>query len=130
MQKYFGNWKSADDVQRDFSVNREYHYGKPETYAPVPDFPKASEILLADYTYEDYSGSAYVLFERAGKLYEVVGSHCSCFGLEGQWKPEETTWAALAMRPKGGWKYSYIETPAAVVAFDRLVARHTAVVLP
>lgn len=46
------------------------------------------EILFADYTYEDYSGNANVLFARDGELYEVFGSHCSCFGLEGQWEPE------------------------------------------
>lgn len=35
--------------------------------------------------------SNWFLFERDGKLYEVNGSHCSCYGFEGQWKPEETT---------------------------------------
>lgn len=49
------------------------------------------EILLASYTYEDYDGSAYVLFRKDGKLYTVNGSHCSCYGLEGQWEPEPTT---------------------------------------
>ncbi len=46
------------------------------------------EILLAVYSYEDYSGSAFVLFEKDDLLYEVNGSHCSCYGLEGQWQPE------------------------------------------
>lgn len=64
-------------------------------------------ILLATYTYEDYSGSAYVLFQRDGKLYEVHGSHCSCFGLSetdyygnstSQWDPEETTVKAVLRR--------------------------------
>lgn len=64
-------------------------------------------VLLASYTYEDYSGDAFVLFERGGKLYEVNGSHCSCYGLsessysgdtETQWKPEETTIEALRHR--------------------------------
>ena len=51
-----------------------------------------AEILLASYTYEDYSGSAYVLFRKDGKLWEVHGSHCSCYGLEeDQWDPEETS---------------------------------------
>ena len=26
-----------------------------------------------------------------GKLYETHGSHCSCYGFEGQFEPEETT---------------------------------------
>jgi hypothetical protein len=64
-------------------------------------------VLLASYTYEDYSGDAFVLFERGGKLYEVNGSHCSCYGLsessysgdtETQWQPEETAIEALRHR--------------------------------
>ena len=51
---------------------------------------KGAKILYASYEYGDYSGSAFVLFERKGKLYEVHGSHCSCYGLEGQWEPEKT----------------------------------------
>jgi hypothetical protein len=59
------------------------------------------EILLASYTYENYEGDAFVLFRRDGKLYEVNGGHCSCYGLEGQWKPEETTAADLLFRFDG-----------------------------
>jgi hypothetical protein len=53
-------------------------------------------IIYATYTYEDYSGSAYVLFVKHGKYYEVHGSHCSCMGLEEQWDPEECTYVELA----------------------------------
>jgi hypothetical protein len=68
-------------------------------------------ILLASYTYEDYSGYAFVLFEKNGKLYEVNGSHCSCYGLETedishgetQWQPEETTKEALIHRLTEGY---------------------------
>lgn len=56
------------------------------------------KILLATYTYADYSGSAFVLYIENGKLYEVHGSHCSCYGLEGQWDAEETTPEALKFR--------------------------------
>jgi hypothetical protein len=52
----------------------------------------------ASYTYENYSGDAHVLFEKDGKLWEVYGSHCSCNGLGGQWKPGHVTWEALALR--------------------------------
>lgn len=61
---------------------------------------KPSEVLLAVYIQESYEGAAFVLYRRNGVLYEVNGSHCSCYGLEGQWKPEETSWAALLMRNK------------------------------
>lgn len=60
------------------------------------------EVLLASYTYEDYSGDAFVLFRKGDKLYEVNGGHCSCYGLEGQWDPEETTVEALRHRLEKG----------------------------
>jgi hypothetical protein len=60
------------------------------------------EVLLASYGYENYSGDAFVLFRKAGKLYEVNGSHCSCYGLEGQWEPEETTKESLLHRLNNG----------------------------
>lgn len=68
------------------------------------------EVLLASYTYEDYEGDAFVLFRKGDKLYEVSGGHCSCYGLEGQWEPEETNVESLLHRVKegtlglGGWR--------------------------
>lgn len=56
------------------------------------------EILLAVYECPPYEGSAFVLFKKYGKLYEVNGSHCSCYGLENQWSPEETSIEALKIR--------------------------------
>lgn len=55
-------------------------------------------ILFAWYGAGSYDGSAFVLFERDGRLYEVNGGHCSCFGLEDQWDPEETSVAELMHR--------------------------------
>ena len=52
-------------------------------------------ILFAVYEYEDYSGSAEVVFVRDGRFFHVSGSHCSCYGLEGQWEPEEMPVEAL-----------------------------------
>jgi len=60
-------------------------------------------ILYATYDIDGYEGSAFVLFERDGQLYEVHGSHCSCYGLEGQWEPEETTVDALVHCIKNGY---------------------------
>lgn len=61
------------------------------------------EVLLASYGSEGYEGSAFVLFRKDGRLYEVHGGHCSCYGLEGQWEPEETSPLALMFRiEKGG----------------------------
>jgi hypothetical protein len=66
------------------------------------DAPKdaldGAEVLFAEYTYADYEGNAFVLYRKDGTLYEVSGGHCSCYGLEGQWDPEQTTPEALAKR--------------------------------
>ena len=56
------------------------------------------EILIAYYAIDGYDGESFVLFRKDGKLYEVNASHCSCYGLEGQWEPEETTVGALSLR--------------------------------
>ena len=71
-------------------------------------------ILLAWYGGGGYDGSAFVLFERDGKLYEVNGGHCSCYGLEDQWDPEETQAPALVHRIKNGrlGVYGYGDTNA------------------
>lgn len=63
---------------------------------------EGAEVIVASYTYEDYSGSAYVLFARDGKLFEVHGGHCSCYGLEGQWEPEEADKASILHRATNG----------------------------
>ncbi len=88
MSYYLHNQCTKEDVIRDFNL-------------PKDDL-KDCHILLACYTYENYSGSAFVLFEKEGKLYEVNGGHCSCNGLEDQWTPEETTWEALKHRYDNG----------------------------
>lgn len=85
---YLHDWNNIEGVKNDFEISDEQ----------LEDV----KILLASYTYEDYDGSAFVLFLRDGKLYEVNGSHCSCYGLEGQWGPEETTREELEYRLKHG----------------------------
>lgn len=86
MENYLGNWSCREDVERDFEVT----------------LPKSVHILVATYDYEDYSGYAYVLFRQKRKLYEVHGGHCSCYGLEGQWEPEETSLNSIRHRIKEG----------------------------
>lgn len=84
-QIYFGEFHSESDVYGNFCVSEEES--------------KGVEILYATYDCGGYEGDAHVIFRKDDKLYEVNGSHCSCYGLEGQWKPEETTVAALLFRP-------------------------------
>lgn len=77
-----------------------------------PETLDGAEILVASYDEENDEGTAYVLFRRAGKLYEVNASHCSCYGLSeagimgashSQWEPEETTVEAVMHRVEKGW---------------------------
>lgn len=102
---FLGNWAgcTAHEVFREFEeVNVKSNFNQSK-YDGI-------EILLAYYLYEDYTGLAFVLFRKDGKLYEVNGSHCSCYGLEGQWDPEETTIEALEHRLEAGYfgkEYSY-----------------------
>jgi len=85
---YLDEWCSADEVFRDFDVKENSEI----------------EILLAHYSYIFYEGSAFVLYRdiKDGKLYEVNGAHCSCYGLEGQWYPEETNVEVLRYRIEKG----------------------------
>ena len=73
-------------------------------------------ILIADYVYADWSGSSKVIFERDGKYYEVHGSHCSCYGLEGQWDEEEVFLPALRYR-MDNMRYGKDAFDKAVVSF-------------
>lgn len=102
---YLNDWKdgTAADVFTDFDGERWSAY-REEDAIPVQDKPQYQgvEILLASYSYENYSGDAFVLFRKDGKLYEVNGGHCSCYGLEGQWEPEDTTIEALRYRLSHG----------------------------
>jgi hypothetical protein len=90
--KYFGSWSCKEDVARDFNVDVETL--------------KNANVLMAWYGSGDYCGSAFVLFEKDGQLYEVHGSHCSCYGLEDQWDPEKTSVEALAHVLKDGYMIS------------------------
>lgn len=85
---FLHDWDNVDNLVSDFESEE----------------PRHVEILLASYTYEDYSGNAFVLFRKGTKLYEVNGGHCSCYGLEGQWEPEETNAEALRHRIKANRK--------------------------
>lgn len=76
--------ETGDSVYQAF---QEYTWGSDRSRPPLP---KHLKIYYADYTYECYSGDAYVLGynTQLKKWFEVHGSHCSCYGLEGQWDEE------------------------------------------
>jgi hypothetical protein len=60
-------------------------------------------ILYANYDTPSYEGYAHVLgYDKVeGKFFEVYGSHCSCYGLEGQWEPEYHTDEEMAAMIEG-----------------------------
>lgn len=84
MSEYLTEFQNREDIIAQFGADE--------------DALEGATIHLAWYGYGSYCGSALVVYEKNGKLYEVNGSHCSCYGLEGQWEPEETSWEALTKR--------------------------------
>ena len=88
MKLFLGWFENERDVEKEFQL--------------AENSLNDVNILLAWYGGDGYDGSAFVLFERNGKLYEVNGGHCSCYGLEEQWDPEETFVPALMHRINEG----------------------------
>ena len=101
---YHSCWTGKEDMICDFANDKR------EVMLIAQELLGA-HIILATYGFEDYSGGAFVLYEKAGEFYEVTGGHCSCYGLEGQWKPEATTLNAIAHRiVKGSLGHADYET--------------------
>lgn len=128
MGKYFGGFTDRDNVASQFDMgnrgewNKETHEYPP--YVVSDGFPSDSQILFASYADGGYDGDATVVFERDGKLFEVNGSHCSCYGLEDQWIPEETSWEAMALRPRDRYVLSQHDDEAKA-AFWSLIDAHS-----
>lgn len=76
-----------------------------ETKASAKELLKDIEPLIAYESVGDYGcdSSSFFLLKnvKTGVLYEVHGSHCSCFGFEGQLQLEETSVDALKKRCEG-----------------------------
>jgi hypothetical protein len=69
-------WDNWQDVQHSFDMKE----------------PEPSQVLLAFYDSDgSYDCSTYVIYRKGRSYYTVSGGHCSCYGLEDQWKPEEYT---------------------------------------
>lgn len=81
------------------------------------------DIIVAYYSYENYSGNALVIYKENGKIYEVTGGHCSCYGLEGQWEPEEITKDYLLHKiNEGSWLWGENEA-------NKIINKHLSKVL-
>lgn len=109
MEVYQGAFDSWSDVCREFHE--------------VIDLP--DEVLLAVYDCHDYEGHATIIYRQADRYYWAGGSHCSCYGLEDQWSPEEYTAEQLVEALRRGDHFYWYENPAALrdAVIDRIHAR-------
>lgn len=92
---FLNNWGSKTDLIKDFE---ELYYANEEEIQKATRKYNDINILFASYGTEMYMGEAFVLFEKNKQLFEVNADHCSCYGLEGQFQPEETTIEAIKHR--------------------------------
>jgi len=115
---YLHNWSCKIDMIGDFEniyMSAKEYFAEQSPYPNIErwneskiemskaiDRYKDINILFASYGTDNYSGDAFVLLEKDGKLCEVNGGHCSCMGLEGQFAPEETTFEAISFRLLNG----------------------------
>jgi hypothetical protein len=67
----------------------------------IKDFD--GQIIHGEIDNEGYEGRAAILFVNDGKLYWAGGSHCSCYGFEGQWDPDETSIKAVRHISENGY---------------------------
>lgn len=83
---------------------------------------KGAKILFAAYESGNYEGSAFVLLSRNGKLYEVHGSHCSCYGLEGQWEEEEASVESIEHRLNEAYGFYLMDKDQIRAALNKVKA--------
>ena len=105
-----------EQAQEIYNQWQESHYDYDNRQYTYEEIPSNILILYDHYTYEDYSGYGHVICYDTEKdsFFEVFGSHCSCYGLEGQWEPEyctieEMVHAAnlrIESEKERGWTYS------------------------
>jgi hypothetical protein len=84
---FLNDWSNKKEVFNDF--NEEKYDYESDSYIIKNPIDEDINILFASYGNANYSGDAWVMFEKEGKLFEVSGGHCSCYGLEGQWEEDE-----------------------------------------
>lgn len=93
---FLNDFTNKEDVLQNFAGDRwEYDDVKEKDF--IEQY-KDINILFASYGCANYEGDAWVLYEKDGKLHEINGGHCSCYGLEGQWEPEEVSLEELEHR--------------------------------
>lgn len=83
---YIELFSAWENVNSEFFGERWDFEDKPERKTWLGDEP---EFIFAYYNYENYSGDSTVVFKKDGKWFLNSAGHCSCYGLEGKWDPEE-----------------------------------------
>lgn len=99
---YLDGFEDVRDIAVEFAGTKYYWAGQENGVPQLLAFnPDDVDMIVAVYEQGGYDGQAFVVYrEKAdGKLYEVNASHCSCFGLEEQWSPEEVVVEELIKRP-------------------------------
>lgn len=109
MEVYQGSFGSWSDVCREF-----------QELVDLPD-----EVLLAVYDTPAYEGYATVIYRQGDRYYWVSGSHCSCYGLEDQWSPEQYSAEQLVEALLRGDHFFWYENSDALrdAVIDRVHAR-------
>lgn len=93
MEVFLGDFSDVKDIERKFKLQEGF----------IGEGHMEFRVLLACYGGEDYKGRAFILMKGVNsKLWEVNAYHCSCYELEGQWLPEQTSIAALRFRMENG----------------------------
>jgi len=82
-------------------------------YTADPDVVEGLEVLIGYESVGDWgcdSSSFFLLRDKDGNLFEVHGSHCSCYGFEDQFTLEPTTIEALKFRINESYNHSVFYT--------------------
>lgn len=93
MGVFFDDWSDKDDIVCSFG------WESAKDRARITSDLEGAEVLFAAYDCGSYEGDAIVVYRRDGNIFEVHASHCSCYGLEDQWCPEEASIKELKQRP-------------------------------
>lgn len=98
---YFEEFDGPEDVAHQFADYGSVGAGKKTTDVDeILGELTGTNVICAWYSYE---GCAVVVYEKDGELRIVTGSHCSCYGLEGQWNPQKTTKEVLRKEFDDDW---------------------------
>lgn len=95
-----------DHIVADYSGAKQYDSPAPDQLLSTKNQLEVLDVLIAYESVGDWGcdSSSFFLFKNkeTGVLYELNGSHCSCYGFEGQFQLEQTEAVALKYRAENG----------------------------